>query len=408
MGRLQENPSSFSIKAYLSVDFCTIQRPRQSEMKRYTIFWICLLSFIIFAAPAWPAEKKKIITAGDFFPEFPFPMTLSRADIGYLGLPIKWLGLVKGDTFFLKEVKADLIILEYTNRYCYSCQLQAPAMNQLFEMVEKDDQLRGRVKFLGVGAGNNQNEVDSFKAEKKIPFPIVPDPKFMAYEAIGEPGATPFTLLLRKTDAGLTVARVKIGLTGTPTLVREMESSLQADWNALVRPQKDISLEEEKRRKLSLPYNENQLIKKAEESMSSPKWKVLKVVKMNFPNEQEIYVGEIQTGNKKTYLFAKLASRAPICDLCHAAHFFFTFDERGMVINFLPVELTKVDNIPWDAKDIEKMKKRIIGRSILQPTDFDPQVDSISSATMTAALIVDSVNEAKTLYDGLKAKGYMK
>ena len=377
-------------------------------MKRYAIFGICFLFFIISLAPAWGREKKKIITAGDFFPEFPFPMTLSRGDTGYLGLPMKWLGLVKGDTFFLKDVKADLIILGYTNKHCYSCQLQAPAMNQLFEMVEKDDQLRGRVKFLGVGAGNNQNEVDSFKVEKKIPFPVVPDPKFLAYEAVGEPGATPFILLIRKTNSGLMVTRVKIGLTGTPTLMREIEESLRADWNARTRPQKDLPLEEEKRRKLALPYNENQLMKKAEESMSSPKWKVLKVAKVILPDEQEIYVGEIQTGNKKTYLFAKLASRAPICDLCHAVHFFFTFDEKGMVVHFLPLELTKVDNIPWGAKDIEKMKKRIIGRSILKPTDFDPQVDSVSSATMTAALIVDSLNEAKNLYDGLKAKGYIK
>jgi hypothetical protein len=35
-------------------------------------------------------------------------------------------------------------------------------------------------------------------------------------------------------------------------------------------------------------------------------------------------------------------------------------------------------------------------------------VDSISSATMTAALIVDSVIEAKSLYEGLKIKGYIK
>jgi len=54
------------------------------------------------------------------------------------------------------------------------------------------------------------------------------------------------------------------------------------------------------------------------------------------------------------------------------------------------------------------MRQRLVGRSILQPTDFDPQVDSVSSATMTAALIVDSVNKAKGLYEGLKGKGYVK
>ena len=377
-------------------------------MKRYPILLICLTFFVLSFAPARGGEKQKIITAGNFFPEFAFPMTLSRSEIGYLGLPTKWLGLTKGETFFLKDVKADLIILEYTNKYCFSCQLQAPVMNEVFEMVEGDEGLKGKVKLLAVGAGNNQKEVDVFKAEKKILFPIVPDPKFLAYEAVGEPGATPFTLLLRKTDSGLLVARVKPGLTGTPVFRREMDQCLRTDWAALMRPQKDLSLEEEKRKKLFLRYNEDELMKKAQESMRSPKWKVLKVIKVHLPDEQEIYVGEIQTGNKKIYLFSKLSSRAPVCDLCHATHFFFTFDEKGMVVNFFPLEATKMDNVPWDAKDIEKMKQRLIGRSILQTTDFDARVDSVSSATMTAALIVNSVNEAKSLYEGLRTKGYIK
>jgi hypothetical protein len=35
-------------------------------------------------------------------------------------------------------------------------------------------------------------------------------------------------------------------------------------------------------------------------------------------------------------------------------------------------------------------------------------VDALSSATMTAALIVDSVNKAPALYEALKNKGYIK
>ncbi len=370
------------------------------------IVWLILL---ISLAPSWGREKERIITAGDFFPEFPFPMTLSRDEIGYLGLPTKFLGLVKGENFSLRDVKADLIVLEYTNKYCFSCQLLAPVMNQVFERVGKDEQLRGRVKFLGVGAGNNQKEVDSFKVERKVPFPIVPDPKFKAFEAVGEPGATPFTLFIRKTDSGLLVARVKIGLTREPEkLLGEINESLRADWQAMMGQERDLSLQEAKAMKLSHWYNEDQLQEKARESMSSPKWKVRKVLKVTLPGGEEIYAGEIQTGNRKSYLFAKLASRPPICDLCHATHFFFAFDEKGMVVNFLPLEVTKADNAPWDEKEIDKMKQRLIGRSILQPTDFDPQVDSISSATMTAALIVDSVNEAKSLYEGLRIKGYIK
>jgi len=295
------------------------------------------------------------------------------------------------------------------NKYCFSCQLQAPALNQVFETVGKDPQLQGKVKFLAIGAGNNQTEVDSFKAEKKVPFPIISDPKFLAYEAIGDPGATPFTLFLRKTDTGLVVARAKIGLTRDPEVIlKQIREALRADWARLAKQQKDSSFQEAKAKKLVLRYNEDELLKKARESMLSPKWKVLKVAKVRLTDDEEIYVGEIQAGAQKSHLFAKLASRAPTCDICHATHFFFTFNDKGMIINFLPLQVTKVDNIKWDAQEIEKMKGRLVGRSILQPMDFDPQADSISSATMTAALIVDSVNKAKSLYDGLKGNGYIK
>jgi hypothetical protein len=142
--------------------------------------------------------------------------------------------------------------------------------------------------------------------------------------------------------------------------------------------------------------------------MLGPKWKVLNVAKVILPDGEEIYVGEIQEGRQKSYLFAKLVSRAPTCDICHATHFFFTFNEKGMIVNFLPLQVTKVDNVPWDAKEVEQMKQRLVGRSILQPADFDSQVDAISSATMTSALIVDSTNKATALYEGLKNKGYIK
>jgi peroxiredoxin len=378
-------------------------------MKRWIFLGISLLFLTLSLAPAGAGEKGRIITAGDFFPEFSFPLALSRGDVEYLGLPTKFLGLMKGDTFSLNDIKGDLIVLEYMNKYCFSCQLQAPVLNQVFDAVSKDPQLRGKVKFLAIGAGNNQTEVDSFKAEKKVPFPIISDSKFLAYEAVGDPGATPFTLFLRKTDTRLIVARAKIGLTKDPEVIlKGIQDALGTDWATLAKQQKDSFLQEAKAKKLFLRYNEDELLKKAQESMQSPKWKILKVAKVKLPDDEEIYVGEIQAGTQKSNLFARLASRAPTCDICHATHFFFTFNDKGMIINFLPLKVTKLDNANWDSKEIEKMKARLMGRSILQPTDFDPQVDSISSATMTSALIVDSVNKARSLYDGLKGKGYIK
>ena len=373
------------------------------------LLWISLLLAAVVYSPASAKEKGKIITAGDFFSDFSFPLTLARGEMEYLGLPTKFLGLLKGDTFTLKDIKADLVVVEYMNKYCFSCQLQAPVLNQVYETVGKDPQLRGIVKFLGVAAGNNQTEVDSFKAEKKIPFPIVPDSKFLAYEAVGDPGATPFTLLVRRTDSGWIVTRARIGLVKSPEAwMKEIQESLGPEWVAMVKQQKDNSIQEAKAKKLSLGYSQEEILKKAQESMVSRKWKVQKVTKVTLPDEDDIFVGEIQGGSQKSYLFSKLITRAPTCDICHATHFFLVFDEKGMIVNFFPLQVTKLNNVSWDSPEIEKMKQRLVGRSILQPTDFDPQVDSVSSATMTAALIVDSVNKAKNLYEGLKGKGYIR
>ena len=370
--------------------------------------WIVAFGMLFGSGP-WAKEKARVITAGDFFPEYSFPMTLTRSDMEYLGLPQKFFGLFKWESFSLRDVKADLIVLEFMSKYCFSCQLQAPVMNQVFSMVQQDPQLKGRVKFIDIAAGNNEREAGSFREEKKVPFPIIADPKFLAFEAIGEPGAAPFTIFIRKTDSGLLVARTKVGLTRDPQkILKEMTDSLKVDWDALVKQDKDLSLEKARARKLLLPYDEKDLLKKAKESMLSRKWKVLSVAKVILPGEEEIYVGEIQAGRQKSYLFAKLVSRAPTCDICHATHFFFTFDEKGMIVNFLPLLVTKGDNLPWDAKEVEQMKEHLVGRSILHPVEFNAHLDAISTATITSALIVDSTNKATVLYEGLKDKGYIK
>jgi uncharacterized glyoxalase superfamily protein PhnB len=54
------------------------------------------------------------------------------------------------------------------------------------------------------------------------------------------------------------------------------------------------------------------------------------------------------------------------------------------------------------------MKTRTIGRSILSPFTFDPGVDSVSGATITAVLIFDSLDKAKEIFEKLKKEGYVK
>jgi hypothetical protein len=376
-------------------------------MKFILFRWLVAI-LILSGTQAWATEKARVITAGDFFPEFSFPMLQAKSDVDYLGLPTKFFGLIRGETFSLQEVKADLICLEFLNKYCFSCQLQAPVLSQVFSRVDKDPQLKGRIKFIGIGEGNNEKEVESFKAEKQVPFPFLADPKFLVYESIGEPGVAPLSLHLRKTDAGLLVTYLKAGLTKDPDrILKELTHSLTSDVDVLLKKFKDPSFEHFRAAEMRLGLNEGQLLKKARECMSSPQWKLLHITKIASPDERGIYIAEALAGKKKFYLFARLVSRAPICDICHAVHFLYAFDQKGMILNFLPLEVTKESNLPWNAQEVARMRSRLVGRSILHPLDFDARVDSISSATMTSVLIVDAINKAGRHYERLKRMGYI-
>lgn len=102
-----------------------------------------------------------------------------------------------------------------------------------------------------------------------------------------------------------------------------------------------------------------------------------------------------------------MLSRPPICDICHDIHFIYIFDEKGVVKNFIPLDLTKTANRPWTDGDVEKMKRRLIGRSLLKPFQFERNVDAISKATITSVVIFDAMNKGKSTYVDLMRADYL-
>ena len=78
------------------------------------------------------------------------------------------------------------------------------------------------------------------------------------------------------------------------------------------------------------------------------------------------------------------------------------------MIDIVPIQLTKIDNLNWTEEDIKKLKGRTIGKSILKPFAFDPSVDSVSGATITTVLVFDSLDKAKEIFEKLKKEGYVK
>jgi peroxiredoxin len=110
----------------------------------------------------------------------------------------KYLGLPKAEPFTLKDVKAPYVLVEQFNTSCPHCMHQAPIMNQLYDKVQADPQLKTKLKFLGSGQGNEIVQLKMWQAFNKVPFPLVPDPDSTFGKALN---FTPYpvTVVLDKT-----------------------------------------------------------------------------------------------------------------------------------------------------------------------------------------------------------------
>jgi thiol-disulfide isomerase/thioredoxin len=359
-------------------------------------FWILSFSIFFFCSLSW--SETKPVSFAIPFPELTFKQALSKEDQTYLGISRK-------KDFFFKEIRGALVMVEFINTYCVSCRRQAPIFHEVYSSIEKDPRLKGKVKMIGIAAGNNLVEVENFKKEYEIPYPILADPKFDAHMAVGSP-RTPFTMWVRKDAHGKgIVVSTHLGLIDSEkNALEETRAVLQYDL-ALLKPKKGAIYEGDA---LMPPLTEEELIAKARKGMEASGGKVVQIEKISLKDGDRIYVGKVDFGTHQENLFSKLASRRAVCDICHDTFFIYTFDTEGKVVEIMPIQFTKIGNLKWTEEDIKKLKSRTIGRSILKPFIFDPAVDSISGATITAVLIFDSLDKAKEIFKKLKKEGYVK
>ena len=145
-------------------------------------------ALIIFAGVilSISAAGGELPQKGDSLAAIEFQSPAAEKDRGYLG--------ITKSTFWLKDIRSKLLLLEVIGVYCPVCYRQAPIFNNLYSRIEKSS-LKGKVKMLALAAGGNPMEIQSLNDQKQYRFPIVPDPSFEVHKLLGEP-RTPFTLLL--------------------------------------------------------------------------------------------------------------------------------------------------------------------------------------------------------------------
>jgi peroxiredoxin len=129
---------------------------------------------------------------------------------------------------------------------------------------------------------------------------------------------------------------------------------------------------------------------------------VVSTEKFMINNEKKIYITPLSPKNLGVYLFSRLESSPSLCDVCHDSHFIYIIDQKGIILDFIPVQLTKKGNISWSEKDVQKVKDTFVGRSIFEDFRFNPKVDAISTATLTASLVFEAFNQGKAIFRDFK------
>lgn len=162
-------------------------------MKRL-LFYVTasLISFFLLHGYVFPGNPLPL--KGSVLPEIRLAVPRIPAHRSYLGIS-------GGEFFTIADIKARVVIIEMFSMYCPHCQREAPAVNELYRTIENSPHAQGRVKLMGIGAGNDAFEVEFFKDKYDVPFPLFTDRDYVIHEQLGKPN-TPFFIAVKMNDDG--------------------------------------------------------------------------------------------------------------------------------------------------------------------------------------------------------------
>ncbi len=135
------------------------------------------------------------LAKGDFFPSCRLVVLNQKSDRAYLGLP------PGAKAFALGEVKADYLFVELYNELCYGCLKEVSSYNHLFQEIEDDRFLKGRLKMLGLGVDSSYRAVVKFRRQHQVLFPLFADRRREVFSCLGRP-ELPIAYLLKHQKSG--------------------------------------------------------------------------------------------------------------------------------------------------------------------------------------------------------------
>jgi len=342
---------------------------------------------VIFILGLISVRGDALIKPGDIFPGMSFDLSSNKKAQEYLGIK-------RGKTIELSQINADLLIVEVMSVYCVSCMSQTAYDRDLFTMIEGNKRTAGKVKMIGIGAGNNLREVNKFVDEFEILYPVFPDFEFSRYNQIGQV-RTPFKIFLsKKPDGKFHVIETEQGVRED---VKQTFGMIVAMLDGRYSPDKEVDVASTKVKAIDQGVV-NQLLKEWLDRNGETS-----TVKELF-EESGMKVFKIGSKEKQ---FAVLVNRVSTCDVCKDVQFLYIMDHLGNVKDIIPIHLSKLYNETLNEADVSKIKGNIIARNVRETIPFNPAVDAVTSATITSGLMYDSVNNGALIYRRLIEKGFI-
>jgi thiol-disulfide isomerase/thioredoxin len=171
-----------------------------------------------------PKDAPRGLKVGDYFPACRLVVLKGEADRKYLDLP------PGTKSFALSELPSDYLLVEMFSELCSGCLKEVPEYNRLYELVEADSYLGGRLKIIGLGAGSSRLAVVRFRRQNKVLFPLFADRNKEVFSCLGEPEMPVAYLLYRQGEGYFRILMIQSEHIESPeAFVNKIKKILGAD-----------------------------------------------------------------------------------------------------------------------------------------------------------------------------------